>query len=79
MNKVTFNLKKSLTKQANYDGGKGLIAPLTRAFQNCQKAKREGGLEAQAAWYSCLAEFQKHGGNEWTLKYAGHPSEPSKK
>jgi hypothetical protein len=69
--KISFNLSK-FKKQANYDDGRGLIQKQTRSFQNCQKAKREKGMDASEAWFSCLEEYQNSSGNDWATKYAGH-------
>jgi len=78
MNKVTFNLSK-FRKQANYDGGKGLVQQQTRCFQNCQKAKLEAGKSGNDAWQGCLKEFQTMKGGKWATEYSGHDGEAALK
>lgn len=70
---ITFNLKKHM-KTANYDGGKGLMTPMTRCFQNCQKFHREKGKGAQEAWFGCLDEWNTNKNGDWNTKYSGHPA-----
>ena len=68
----TFNLKRWLEKQANYEGAQGYIRAQTRAWMNCTKLKLDAGMGAQEAWDSCCDEFQK-GDKQlgWVSKYAG--------
>ena len=67
--KTSFNLQK-FRKQAFYDDGRGLSQQMTRACMNCQKAKREKGMEAQEAWFQCLEEYNNQKNGEWSLKYS---------
>ena len=67
--KTSFNLK-SFRKHAYYDGGRGLTQEMTRACMNCQKEKREKGVGAQEAWFSCIDEYNNQKNGEWSLKYA---------
>ena len=69
MGKVIFNLDK-FTKKAFYEGGKGLIAPQTRAMMNCTKIKRDKGMSAQEAWNSCIEEYNNNKKNDWSSKYS---------
>ena len=69
--KTSFNLK-NFRKHAYYDDGRGLTQEMTRACMNCQKEKREKGIGAQEAWFSCIDEYNNQKNGEWSLKYASH-------
>jgi hypothetical protein len=74
--KKTFNLKNhmhkiAMKKKAFYDGAQGAMAGLTRAQQNCYKAKSDAGMDPQEAMESCIEEFQKptKDSSDWNLDY----------
>lgn len=68
MKKQTFNLRQH--KVANYEDARGQFQTQSRSWQNCYKAKVDGGMGAQEAWDSCLKEYQTLDDGNWTFKYA---------
>lgn len=68
----TFNLKKYLEKQANYEDGRGLMQKQTRAMQLCIKSKMDSGMGGQEASQSCIEEYNKSQTNDWGTKYASN-------
>ena len=68
MKKETFNLRQYRT--AYYEDARGQSQTQTRSYMNCYKAKVDAGMTAQAAWESCLKDYQNLANNDWTLKYA---------
>ena len=72
MKKQTFNLKQHRT--AYYDDARGQSQTQTRSWMNCYKAKVDKGMAAQAAWESCLKDYQTLANGDWTFKYASKKS-----
>lgn len=65
-----FNLKKFLSKKANYEGVQGYALGQTRAMQNCCRAKLQAKKSAHESWQECMDEFQKTGNKlEWISKF----------
>ena len=67
--KKTFNLN-SFRKKAYYEDAKGLMQGQSRSWMNCYKSKVAGGMAAQKAIESCMAEYQKTNSMDWSLKHA---------
>jgi hypothetical protein len=68
---TTFNLNKFVKKAFN-DDGRGLMLGLSRSWMNAYRSKLNDGMNPQEAWFSCLEEFQKDSGKDWTLNHAAH-------
>tara|TARA_R110000824_G_scaffold148242_3_gene317840 strand:+ start:18861 stop:19073 length:213 start_codon:yes stop_codon:yes gene_type:complete len=67
-----FNLKQYRT--AYYEDGRGLMQNQSRSWMNCYKVKVEGGMKPQAAWDSCLKDYQNLDDGKWAIKYASKKS-----
>ena len=68
--KKSFNLQKYI-KTAFYEDVRGYWNGQSRAWMNCYKLKCDKGMEPQAAWNGCLADYQKSASKStWVLDYA---------
>ena len=68
MKKENFNLKQH--RLAYYEDARGQFQTMSRSWMNCYKAKVDAGMGAQAAWESCMKDYQTLADGDWTFKYA---------